>query len=152
MLYTTFHPPASQSLPPKIETLVKKKKTTPSGSYSFGTQTEAATLPDKISAIPSTSKDVVIHETPKQRLIFPETEVDDDNVIEEDAQAFDRENLGPVVSLYVIPYPYNKTNLYTQYGIRKDGDVFKIGDSGVLFATMAISQLKEGTIGDCGYY
>jgi len=58
---------------------------------------------------------------------------DDDNVfVEEDAQAFGRENVGPIARPYIVPYLYNRRYLDTQYGLRKDGDSFKIGDSTVL--------------------
>jgi len=58
---------------------------------------------------------------------------DDDNVfVEEDAKAFGRENVGPIASPYIVPYLYNRRYLDTQYGLRKNGDSFKIGDSAVL--------------------
>ena len=58
---------------------------------------------------------------------------DDDNIfVEEDAQAFGRENVGPIASPYMVPYLYNRRYLDTQYGLRKDGDSFKIGESTVL--------------------
>jgi len=58
---------------------------------------------------------------------------DDNNVfVEEDAQAFGRENVGPIASPYIVPYLYNRRYHDTQYGLRKDGDSFKIGDSTVL--------------------
>ena len=47
---------------------------------------------------------------------------DDDNVfVEEDAQAFGREDIGPIASLYIVPYLYNSRYFDTQYGLRKDG-------------------------------
>jgi len=41
---------------------------------------------------------------------------------------FGRENVGSVASLYHMPYVYNRRFLDTQYGIRKDTDIFNIGD------------------------
>jgi len=73
--------------------------------------------------------------TPKSSFaeIGDDNDDDDDNVfVEEDAQAFGRENVGPIASPYIVPYLYNRRYLDTQYGLRKDGESFKIGDSTVL--------------------
>ena len=43
-----------------------------------------------------------------------------------------RENVGLIASSYIVPYLYNRRYLDTQYGLRKDGDSLKIGDSTVL--------------------
>ena len=39
--------------------------------------------------------------------------------------------MGPTASPYIVPYFYNRRFLDTQYGIRKVGDSFMIGDSAV---------------------
>jgi len=113
-----------------------------------GTQTEeeeAAALPTP--PIASTSKEVK-YETPTHRP-FPELEEDDDddvddddNFAEEDVQAFGKENVGTIASPYIVPYFYNKRFLDTQYGIRKVGDSFKIGDSDVLLDTDSDITIK----------
>ena len=81
---------------------------------------------------------------------------DDDNVfVEEDAKAFGRENVGPIASPYIVPYLYNRRYLDTQYGLRKDGDSFKIGDSAVLVDPDSNITIKGREIRgrpDCGSY
>jgi len=47
-------------------------------------------------------------------------------------KTFGRENLGSVATPYLMPYDYKRRFLDTQYGMRKDGDIFKIGDCAVL--------------------
>jgi len=55
--------------------------------------------------------------------------VDDGNFVDDEARAFGRENVGPVASTYLMPYVYKIRFLDTQNGVRKDCDMFKIGDS-----------------------
>jgi hypothetical protein len=54
---------------------------------------------------------------------------DNDGFLEEEAKRFGRENVGSVASPYLMPYVYKRRFIDTQYGIRKDGGTFKIGDS-----------------------
>jgi len=74
-----------------------------------------------------------IYETPRPSFSFEEInendydDDDDDVFVEDDARAFGKENVGPVASPYILPYLYNRRYLDTQYGIRRDGDPFKIG-------------------------
>ena len=73
--------------------------------------------------------------TPKIRFAeISDDDDDDDNTffVEEDAQVFCRENVGPIASPYIVLYLYNRRFPDTQYGLRKDGDPFKIGESTVL--------------------
>ena len=42
-----------------------------------------------------------------------------------------------------MPYVYKKLFLYTQHGMRKDGDIFKIGDSSVLVDEDSDITIKE---------
>ena len=141
---------------PDKEFSSRLKSSTPSTPKTLrfsGTQTEeeAAALPTP--GIASTSKEVV-YETPTHRT-FPELEDDDDddddNIVQEDVQAFGREYVGTIASPYIVPYFYNKRLLDTQYGIRKVGDSFMIGDSAILVDTdsdMAIKgQELRGTKG-----
>jgi len=39
---------------------------------------------------------------------------------------------GGSVASYLMPYVYNKRFLDTQYGMRKDGDIFKFGNSALV--------------------
>jgi len=50
--------------------------------------------------------------------------------------------MGPIASQYIVPYFYNRRYLDTQYGIRKDGDSFMIGDSAVLVDTDSDVTIK----------
>ena len=74
----------------------------------------------------------LIYETPKREPVREDNDDYEDEVLEEDAKAFGRENLGSVASPYLMPYAYKRRFHDTQYGILKDGDIFKIGDSSVL--------------------
>jgi hypothetical protein len=58
-------------------------------------------------------------------------------------QRFGRENVGPVAGPYLMPYVYKRRFPDTQYGIRKDGDIFKIGDSPVLVDQDGDITVKE---------
>jgi len=97
-------------------------------------------------AIASTSKEVV-YETPTHGP-FPEPEDDDHDeeddydFEEEDVQTFGRENVGPIANPYIVPYFYNRRFLDTQYGTRKVGDSFMIGDSAVLVDTDSDVTIK----------
>jgi len=56
---------------------------------------------------------------------------------------------------YTVPYLYNRGYLDTQYGLRKDGDSFKIGDSAVLLDPDSNITIKGREIRgrpDCGSY
>jgi len=89
--------------------------------------------------IPSTSRDVV-YETPTPQPLTIKRDVDDDdddNVsdsdlrVESDVLDYGTMNVGALASPYVSPYLYEskKRSLDTVYGIRREGDVFMIGDS-----------------------
>jgi len=70
---------------------------------------------------PSTSMAETFASTPKSSFaeISDDDDDDDDNVfVEEDAQAFGRENVGPIASPYIVPYLYNRRYLDTQYDLR----------------------------------
>ena len=77
----------------------------------------------------------IIYETPKRESVREDNDTDDDygdEFLEEDAKRFGIENVGPVGSPYLMPYVYKRLLLDTQFGVRKDGDILKIGDSPVL--------------------
>ena len=118
----------------------KKKKqppppTLPSRHFEVGTQTE-------VVAIPSTSAAPAVYETPKPR--FTIGEISDDNDDDDDffkgdtrASGRERENVDSIAVPYILPYLSNRhrRHLDTRYGMRKDGDSFKMGDSTVLVDT-----------------
>jgi len=56
---------------------------------------------------------------------------------------FGRENIGSVASPYVMPYIYKSRILDTQYGKRKDVDIFKVGDAEVLVDQDGNITIKE---------
>ena len=75
-----------------------------------------------------------IYETPKRPssdggVVDDDDDVADGTSVEKDAQEYVREKFGAVADSYLTPYIYKRSFLDTQYGIRKEGDVFMIGDS-----------------------
>jgi len=66
-----------------------------------------------------------------------------DEFLEDDAKKFGRENVVSVTSPYLMPYFYKRRFLDTQYVMRKDGDIFKIGDSAVLVDQDGDTTMKE---------
>ena len=56
---------------------------------------------------------------------------------------FGRENVGPVASPYLMSYVYNRRFLGTQYGVRKDGDIFMIGDLPIVVVTGGDITIKD---------
>jgi len=63
---------------------------------------------------------------------------EDDNFVLDEAREYGRENVGPV------PRPY--LMLCTQYGFRKDGDMFMLGDSPIVFDTRGDITIKDRVI------
>ena len=47
-----------------------------------------------------------------------------------------------------MPYVYKTTFLDTQYGVRKDGDVFLISDSPVVVDTSGVITIKDRVLRD----
>ena len=108
----------------------KKKKKEPPRHFEVGTQTE-------VEAIPSTSASTpeVLYETPKPRFTIGEnSDDDDDDEGDTRASVSKRENVGSIASPYILPYlsKRHRRHLDTRYGIRKDGDSFKMGYCTVL--------------------
>jgi len=68
---------------------------------------------------------------------------DDDNFEEDEARGYGRENAGPVASPYLMPYGYKRRCPNTQYGVRKDGNMFMIGDSPIVVDTDGDITIKE---------
>jgi len=98
--------------------------------------------------ISSTSREVV-YETPKEGSIpgigDDDDDNDDDDSVKEEAQTYGRENVGTVAIPYLMPYVYRRCFLYTQYGIRKEGGLFMIGDTPVVIDTNGNITIK-GTV------
>ena len=113
-------PPSTSLLP--AEYTVPQRQTTPS-------QTKARIV------TPPTVPVGDIYETPKRPpsdggvVDDDDDDVADGTSVEKDAQEYVREKFGAVADLYLTPYLYKRSFLDTQYGIRKEGDVFMIGDS-----------------------
>ena len=63
--------------------------------------------------------------------------------LEEDAKTFGRETVGYVACRYLIPNVYIRRFLDTQYGMRKDGNIFNICDSAVLVDQDGDTTIKE---------
>jgi len=122
-------------IPPTTPAIAKAPPPT-TRRLAFGTQTSPEKKKQTVPPPqPSTSTAETFASTPKSSFaeISDDDDDDDDDVfVEEEAQAFGRENVGPIASPYIVPYLYNRRYLDTQYGLRKDGDSFKIGDSAVL--------------------
>jgi len=68
---------------------------------------------------------------------------EDDNFVENEVREYGRENISPVASPYLMPYVYEGRILDTQYGIRKDGDMFIIGDSPIVVDTSGDITIKN---------
>ena len=68
---------------------------------------------------------------------------DDDNFVEDEAHEYGRANVGPVASVYLMPYGYKKRFLDTQYGVRKDGDMFMIGDAPIVVDAVGDITIKD---------
>jgi hypothetical protein len=94
---------------------------------------------ETMTPIPSTSMEVV-YETPTPQPLSIKRDVDNDDYVSDDdlrvephVLDYGAMNVGALASLYVSLYLYEskKRSLDTQYGIRRDGNVFMIGDSQV---------------------
>ena len=125
------------------------------GKSRRGTQTDVTAASVAADAHIRTFKEI-IYETPKRELVREEDDVDyDDEFNEVDAKKFCRENLGSVASPYLMPYVYKRRFLDTQYGMRKDGDIHKIGDSAFLVyqeCDITIKRRNFGCHGVCGNF
>jgi len=128
-------PPSSTS-----DILLPKSKT----KSRRGTQTDVKAVSVANDTHIRPSKEI-IYETPKGEPVREDNDDDDydDEFLEEDAKTFCRENLSSVANPYLMPYIYKRLCLYTQYGLRKDGDIFKIGDFSVLVDQEGDITIKE---------
>ena len=127
--------PKGQAAPPPPSTPQKMRR---------GTQTAVTSA--SVTATPPPIKEY-IYEPPKKERVEDEDDEDsyndDDNFVEDEAREYGRENVGPVASPYLMPYVYKRRFLDTQYGVRKEGDTFMIGDSQVLVDTSGDITIKD---------
>jgi len=78
---------------------------------------------------------------------------DDNNFVEDEAHEYGRENVGPIASFYLMAYVYKKSFLDTQYGVRKDGNMFMIGHFPIVVDTVGDITIKDRVLRDrrvCG--
>jgi len=68
---------------------------------------------------------------------------DDDNFVEDEAREYGRENVGTVAIPFPMPYVYKRRFLDTQFGVRKDGDKFMIGNSPIVVDTDGDIMIKD---------
>jgi len=112
------------------------------GKSKPGTQTDVTEASVAADTHIRSSKE--IYETPKREPVRDDEDDDyDDEFLEEDAKKFGRESVGSVPSPYLMPYVYKRRFLDTQYGMRKDGNIFKISDSAVLVDQDGDITIKE---------
>lgn len=88
------------------------------------------------SSSPSTSD--VIFETPKKKPVVEIRDDDDD----EQAKLYSRQHYGEIASPFLSPYVKDSRLLDTQYGIRRVGDNFKIGNAMVTIDNMSNITVK----------
>jgi len=69
--------------------------------------------------------------------------IEDDNFVEDEAREYGSENVGPVARPYLMPYVHKRRFLNTQYGVRKVGNMFMVGDSPVLVDTSGDINIKD---------
>ena len=68
---------------------------------------------------------------------------EDDDFLEDQPREYGRKNVGPVASPYLTPYVYKRRILDTQYGVRKDRDMFMICDSPIVGDTSGDITIKD---------
>jgi len=111
-----------------------------------GTQTSVTSASVTATSPPPPIKEYTSEHAKQERVEDDDDEDDyneDDNFVEDEAHEYGRENVGPVVRPYLMPYVYKRRFLDTQYGVRKDGNIFMIGDSPVLVDTSGIITIKD---------
>jgi len=113
-----------------------------------GTQTSVTSASVTATPPPPPIKEYK-YEPPKQERVEEEDDDDEDdydedvNFVVEEAREYGRENVGPVASPYLMPYLYKGRFLDTQYGVRKEGNIFMIGDSPLLVDTSGDITIKD---------
>ena len=113
-----------------------------------GTQTAVTSASVTATPPPPPIKEYT-YEPPKQERVEYVDDGDeddyneDDNFVEDEAHEYGIENFVPVASPYLMPYVYKRRFLDTQYGVRKEGNMFMIGDSPVLVDTSGDTTIKD---------
>ena len=110
-----------------------------------GTQTAVTSA--SVTTTPPPIKEYT-YEPPKQECVEDDDDDEDDyneddSFVEDEAREYGRENVGPVASPYLMPYVYKRRFLDTQYGVRKEGNMFMIGDSPVVVDTSGDITIKD---------
>jgi len=89
------------------------------------------------------------YEQPKQERVEDDDDdedkddyVEDDNFVKDETYAYSRENARHC-SFYMMPYVYKRHFLDTEYGVRKVGDMFMIGDSPIVVGTGGHIKINE---------
>jgi hypothetical protein len=121
-----------------------------------GTLTDVTTASVAVDTHIRPSKEI-IYETPKREPVLEDDDVNDDYDDEflEDTRASGREIVGPLAGPYLMHYVYKRRFNDTQYVIRKNGDIFKIGDYAVLVGEDGDITIKEKEFrgpNGCGNY
>jgi len=108
-----------------------------------GTQTTVTSA--SVTATPSPPIKELKYEPPKQEEEEEDDDEDedDDDFVEDEACEYGRQNVGPVASPYLMPYVYKRRSLDTHYGVRKEGNMFLIGDSPILVDTESDITIKD---------
>ena len=113
------------------------------------TTTTPRQLEEVIPVLPSTSStpssDVIL-ETPKRAVVEIQESDDDDNAdlleTEEKIKLFSKKQYGTLASPFLSPYLKDSRLLDTEYGIRREGDDFKIGNATVIVDNMSNLTIK----------
>jgi len=109
--------------------------------------THTAVMSESVTAtLPPPIKEYT-YEPPKQERVEDDDDEDDynedDNFVEDESREYGRENVGPVANPYLMPSVYKRRFLDMNYGVRKEGNVFMIGDSPVLVDTIGDITIKD---------
>ena len=89
-----------------------------------GTQTDVTAASVTASHLPTPMKEFTYESSKEDRVEDDDDDDDDeydddDNFVEDEAREYGSENVGPVASVYLMPYVYKRRFLDTQYGVRK---------------------------------
>jgi len=109
--------------------------------------TQTAVTSSSVAASPPPPIKAFKYEPPKQECFEEEDDdeddYDEDDFVEDEAREYVRENVGHVARPYLMPYVYKRRLPDTQYGVRKDGDLFMIGDSPIVVDTSGVITIKD---------
>jgi len=112
-----------------------------------GTQTDVTAASVTASHLPPHMKEFTYEPSKEERVEDDDDDDDeyddDDNFVEDEGREYGRENVGLVASVYLMPYVYKRRFLDTQYVVRKDGDMFMIGDSLIVVDTFGDITIKD---------